>query len=104
MTQGIYDAADASFSKQDRAAHVLWVAIWTQAHRLIADESPSVLNKIEIVHEMTAPGHRQDPRRGAVALERYIAAHNSNAAYEKYLGPVVSALLKYANDCGAEAA
>ena len=96
MINNVYDVPTRDpFTPKQRAMYDLWEAIWKQAHRLLADESPSVLNKIEIVHEMTVPEHRRDPIVGAERLERYIEAHSGNSAYEKYLGPVVSALVKY---------
>jgi len=99
----IYDVPSDPLPPKERALHNLHIAIWTQAHRLVVDARPSVTDKILIVHEMTAPEHRVDPGgmlRGAECLERLIAANSSNLAYEIFLGPVVSALLKYGNAIG----
>jgi len=88
------------FTRKQQAMYDLWVVVHRQAWNVCIDASPRVLDKLIILHEMTNPDYRRDPIAGAAKLEQFLAANEQNLSYQRYVGPVISQLLRYAAACG----
>jgi hypothetical protein len=96
--------ASETFTPERLAQFDLWEALHSFAWRICTDPSPSVMDKLFLIHEITKPEYRAHPRDAVVALRRIKDEHSNNLSYRNHIDNALSAFMVYADTIAPEKA
>jgi len=84
------------FSPPQLAKFALHESLWRTAWAICMDPSPSVTDKLDMLHRLSTPEYRKDPVAGADAARTMMADHDNHFSYQIHMSRVLAAFGAYA--------